>query len=107
MKQNLLGVAPEDIEKYGAVSEQVVRQMAFGARKVSGSDYAIATSGIAGPGGGTGEKPVGTVWMAWSGPSDVVESKLFRFGKERNRNIIRVSETALIELMQMIKMGKL
>jgi nicotinamide-nucleotide amidase len=107
MKQNLLGVTPEDIEKYGAVSEQVVRQMALGARKVSGSDYAIATSGIAGPGGGTGEKPVGTVWMAWSGPSGAVESKLFSFGKERNRNIVRVSETALIELMQMMKKGKL
>jgi nicotinamide-nucleotide amidase len=103
MKQKFLGVCKVDIEQYGAVSEQVVSQMALGACKITGSDYAIATSGIAGPGGGTDEKPVGTVWMAWAGPHEKVRSKMFRFGKNRERNIQRTSETALVELIQMMK----
>ncbi|MFO8000291.1 MAG: CinA family nicotinamide mononucleotide deamidase-related protein [Marinilabilia sp.] len=107
MKQNLLGVTASDIEKDGAVSGRVVEQMAISIRKLTGSDYAIATSGIAGPGGGSGEKPVGTVWMAWAGPGEKVVSRVYRFGKDRERNIIRTSETALIELMQMMKKGKI
>lgn len=107
MKEQLLGVNGKDLERFGAVSQQVVEQMAGGARKVTGADYAIATSGIAGPGGGTREKPVGTVWIAWAGPHNDVLSKCFQFGKVRERNILRTSETALIELMQMIKQGKL
>ncbi|PWE00126.1 CinA family nicotinamide mononucleotide deamidase-related protein [Marinilabilia rubra] len=107
MKQQLLGVKPEDIQEFGAVSEPVVEQMALGALKATGSDYAIATSGIAGPEGGTEQKPVGTVWMAWAGPGKKVVSKVFRFGKDRERNIVRTGETALIELMQRIKEGVL
>jgi nicotinamide-nucleotide amidase len=103
MKKNLLGVNNGDLKKYGAVSEQV----AMGARKVTEADYAVATSGIAGPGGGTDEKPVGTVWIAWAGPGNLVVSKIFRFGKDRERNIVRTAETALIELMQMMKKGDL
>ena len=63
-KRDVLGVNYDDIMSYGAVSETVVRQMAEGARRISGADYAISTSGIAGPTGGSKEKPVGTVWMA-------------------------------------------
>lgn len=103
MKQSLLGVSPADIEKHGAVSSAVVEQMALGIQKTTGADYAIATSGIAGPGGGTDEKPTGTVWIGWAGPGEKVVSKVFRLGKERSRNIVRTSETALIELMQMMK----
>ncbi len=105
MKRNLLGVDEVDLEKYGAVSQQVVEQMARGAKKATGSGYAIATSGVAGPGGGTEAKPVGTVWIAWAGPDGSVISKIFRFGRDRQRNIVRTSETALIELMQMMKKG--
>ena len=63
-KERLLGVLPETLEKYGAVSQQTATQMAQGAKKVSGSDIAVSVTGIAGPGGGTEEKPVGLVYIA-------------------------------------------
>jgi PncC family amidohydrolase len=63
VKQSMLGVFPETLADHGAVSEAVVRQMARGVKERMGTDYAIATSGIAGPSGGSKEKPVGTVWM--------------------------------------------
>ena len=65
IKQSVLGVSQESLDAGGAVSESVVRQMATGAMERSGADYAIAVSGIAGPDGGTRDKPVGTVWLAW------------------------------------------
>jgi nicotinamide-nucleotide amidase len=66
-KQEMLGVRPETLERWGAVSEQTVREMAEGALRHSHADVAVAVSGIAGPGGGTPDKPVGTVWLAWAG----------------------------------------
>ncbi len=65
-KQALLGVRPATLESYGAVSESTVREMAEGVLDLSGADCAVAVSGIAGPSGGSAEKPVGTVWFAWS-----------------------------------------
>lgn len=65
IKSTVLGVAPQTLEEQGAVSEEVVIQMAKGAMDRSGADYAIAVSGIAGPDGGSADKPVGTVWLAW------------------------------------------
>jgi len=65
-KTSLLGVDPATIDEHGAVSEQVVSEMAVGALAQSGADYAVAVSGIAGPDGGTAEKPVGTVWFGWA-----------------------------------------
>ncbi len=101
VKQQLLGVQSEDLIKSGAVSQPVVEQMAIGAKKALGTDYAISTSGIAGPDGGTDEKPVGTVWIAVSGPNKTVSQK-FQFGNIRERNIIRSSEMALVMLKNMV-----
>lgn len=88
IKQRLLDVSPEDIEAYGAVSKTVVEQMAIGAKKHLKTDFALATSGIAGPDGGTPEKPVGTVWIALASESGVVSEK-FLFGNNRQRNTQR------------------
>jgi nicotinamide-nucleotide amidase len=80
-KIDVLGVSPDTIETHGAVSLQTVRQMAAGARKVANATYAIATSGIAGPDGGTDEKPVGTVCIGLSGPEGVTGQRFyFPFG---------------------------
>jgi len=89
-----LGVNQQVLAEFGAVSKQVVEQMANGILKVTGSDFAIATSGIAGPDGGSDEKPVGTVWIAVAGKGGMF-SKDFKFGDNRERNIIRASLTAL------------
>ncbi len=71
-KARLLGVDAEAIRRHGAVSEEVARQMAEGARRATGADYALATTGIAGPAGGTPEKPVGTVWIALATPTRTI-----------------------------------
>lgn len=86
IKSKALDVDPSLIEEHGAVSGEVVRSMAEGGRKALGVDWCIATSGIAGPDGGTDEKPVGLVWIAVSGP-DGTEAKEFRFGNRRDTNI--------------------
>ena len=94
IKENILGVNPEMILKFGAVSEQVAKEMAVSVRKVFNSDFALATTGIAGPDGGSEEKPVGTVWIAVASENDVIAQK-FIFGDNRERNISRSSQTAL------------
>ena len=94
IKQNLLGVSADSLEKQGAVSEQVVCEMAEGVRNKLKADFAVATSGIAGPTGGTEEKPIGTVWIAVSSPDKTISEK-FVFGDNRERNIIRSSQSAL------------
>lgn len=102
IKENILGVSHEDLEKHGAVSETVVKQMALGAKAKFGTDYAIATSGIAGPGGGTEDKPVGTTWIAIAGPKGVLAKK-YHFGEHRGRNIRRAALTALFLLKKTIE----
>jgi len=94
IKSELLGVRPETLEKHGAVSREVVTEMAESARLKLKTDYNIAVSGIAGPAGGTDEKPVGTVWIALAGPEGT-ETELFHFGEHRGRNIRRAALAAL------------
>ena len=86
IKKRQLGVSSQTLEDFGAVSEQVVIEMANGVKSAMNVDYTIATSGIAGPNGGTTEKPVGTVWIAISTPNGVL-TKLKRFGNNREKNI--------------------
>lgn len=94
LKQSVLGVKPETLEQYGAVSGETVTEMAEGAIKHFGSSYAIAVTGIAGPDGGTIEKPVGTVWI---GVSNGVKTQIkkFTFGNKRVQNIERSAISAL------------
>lgn len=93
-KHNILGVDPAVIERYGAVSEEVARQMAEGVRRIGSSDYAVATTGIAGPSGGSAEKPVGTVWMAVAGPQRTT-TLLKQCGTDRGQIIDRASAYAI------------
>ncbi|MEZ4941040.1 MAG: CinA family nicotinamide mononucleotide deamidase-related protein [Saprospiraceae bacterium] len=86
MKTKLLGVRPDTLIKFGAVSEETVREMAAGALKTLHADVALAVSGIAGPGGGTDEKPVGTVWMA-VGDRERIVARKHVFGRDRLKNI--------------------
>jgi len=102
LKQSILNVSPDTLEEFGAVSEETVRAMAFGALNNFKSDYCIAVSGIAGPGGGTVEKPVGTVWIAVGGHKKVVTTK-FNFGSRRQQNIERSAVNALIMLFKLLK----
>ena len=101
VKEQVLGVQHDILVQHGAVSEQTVRQMAEGVRTMMHTDYAIATSGIAGPTGGTPDKPVGTVWIAWATPTGT-EAQCFHFGVAREREQIthRAVTTALVKLIQ-------
>ena len=102
VKQQVLGVHPESLQNYGAVSEVVVREMAEGVRALMHTDYAIATSGIAGPDGGSAEKPVGTVWIAWATPNGTT-AECFHLGKLREQVTDRACLRALIGLLKQIR----
>jgi len=102
VKVNVLNVLSDDIQLYGAVSRQVVEQMADNVRRLLKTDYALATSGIAGPDGGTAEKPVGLVWISVSSPKGVV-SREFKFGNVRIQNIERTAQTAMLMLKEVIE----
>jgi nicotinamide-nucleotide amidase len=102
VKQHVLGVSENTLMQYGAVSQQVVEQMAAGALRVLGCDWAIATSGIAGPGGGTSEKPVGTIWIAIANCNKII-SKQFSFNTTREQNIQRTVNMALAFLLDALR----
>lgn len=102
VKINILGVKKESIEAQGVVSEEVVAQMAEGARKAIGTDCAIATSGIAGPSGATPNKPVGTVCIAIATPERTIAST-YHFPGTRDRVIDRASTTAITLLAMALK----
>ena len=101
VKTNLLGVSQKTLDTSGAVSESTVRQMAEGVRELLHTDYAIATSGIAGPTGGTAEKPVGTVWIAWATPEGT-KAHCYHFGAAREREQItqRAVTAALVGMVE-------
>lgn len=101
VKLDVLKVNPSDLIEYGAVSQKVVEQMAQGARSLLKTDYAIATSGIAGPTGGSDEKPIGTVWISVCSAETNI-SREFRFGKLREQNIIRSTQAALLLLKEIL-----
>ena len=94
VKTGVLGVDPEVIEKYGAVSSECVAQMAEGVRRLTGSDFSVATSGIAGPGGGSETKPVGLVWIGVSSQKGTETLKMV-FRGDRKRNMERFAASAL------------
>ncbi|MBQ3536490.1 MAG: competence/damage-inducible protein A [Alistipes sp.] len=103
-KRDILGVNYDDIMRYGAVSEQVARQMAEGAQRITGADYAIATTGIAGPTGGSTQKPVGTVWIAVATPQGTIAT-LRPSGTDRSQIINRASAYAIEMLYKELKKG--
>lgn len=102
VKHNVLGVSEESLMQHGAVSREVVEQMALGAIRTLGCNCAVATSGIAGPGGGTPEKPVGTVWIAAALDKHVI-SECYHFGMVRDQNIQRAANMALLMLLHLLQ----
>ena len=97
-KQNLLHVQAETLQQYGAVSEETVIEMVKGAIDAFGTDYAVATSGIAGPTGGSHDKPVGTVWVAAGNKENVVTLKICEDnGREQNVH------NATVKVMQLLR----
>ena len=102
VKREVLGVSQEILMKHGAVSSECVAAMAEGVRNLTGSDFAVATSGIAGPGGGSEAKPVGLVWI---GVSSQVGTETFKliFNSDRKRNIERFTSSALHKILKKIE----
>jgi len=99
-KQELLDVPAQTLETFGAVSETTVQAMARGVLAHSHAQWALAISGIAGPGGGRPDKPVGTVWLAWAGPGGWHLSRRYQFEGDRNRVRQQAVQTALEVLRQ-------
>ncbi|MCK6649582.1 MAG: nicotinamide-nucleotide amidohydrolase family protein, partial [Bacteroidia bacterium] len=102
IKEKELGVSKSVLESQGAVSQPVVEQMAKAIREKYKTDYSISASGIAGPSGGTDEKPVGTVWIAVATPDKVISEK-FLFGNNRERNIQKTAQAALNMLRKQLE----
>jgi nicotinamide-nucleotide amidase len=99
VKEKILGVRSETLKQHGAVSEAVAREMAAGARKKFGADFAVAVTGIAGPAGGTEDKPLGTVFVALAGAFGmVVERRINSYGREKFKEV--TAEQALEMLRQ-------
>jgi nicotinamide-nucleotide amidase len=101
-KVEMLGVDPALIARFGAVSEPVVRAMAQGALQHSQAQVAVAVTGVAGPGGGTADKPVGTVWIGWATP-DGVNCELRNFGGDRTAVRAGTTQRALEGLLLLLR----
>lgn len=94
-KQALLGVRPQTLEEHGAVSRETVVEMVSGALVNSGASVAVAVTGIAGPGGGSADKPVGTVWIGWKRRGGYARAEVFHFGGDRDAVRRQTVATAL------------
>jgi len=94
IKHNVLGVSQENLDKYTAVSEAVVKEMALGAKRLTKSDFAVSTSGIAGPTGSTSENPIGTVWFGIASPDNVIALRMI-FSGTRKEVIAKATIKAL------------
>ncbi len=105
IKEKQLQIPNSIIEKHGAVSEEVAKLMAKNARKIIGTTYAISTTGIAGPSGGTKEKPVGTIWIGFAS-EDIVFAKKYQFGDQRERNITWAVQTSLNTIRRILIKNK-
>ncbi len=103
MKQSVLGVSADSLAQFGAVSQEVAGQMVEGVARITGADVAIATTGIAGPDGGTPEKPVGTIWIGIK-VFDEIRVERFRFGNVREANIVRFTNQAMLMAAEMISL---
>ena len=102
-KQDMLGVNAQTLQRYGAVSEQIVIEMAQGALKNSRASLSMAVSGIAGPSGGSEEKPVGTVWFAWSKEGQTTITQVHHFAGERESVRLQSVKQAILGLIQLAK----
>ena len=100
-KEQILGVDQKILDSFGAVSEEVVEQMAAGALKSSGADYAIAVTGIAGPDGGSEQKPVGTVWICWLTP-EITRVEKYQLQGDRQAIRQQVIKISLQELLHQL-----
>ena len=101
-KQALLGVRPQTLEEHGAVSRETAIEMVSGALVHSGATVAVAVTGIAGPGGGTGDKPVGTVWIAWKRRGGYPQAQVFHFDGDRDAVRRRTVSEALAGLERLL-----
>lgn len=101
VKASALGVSPDTLEKYSAVSEQTVREMAEGVRNRLNTDYAVATTGVAGPGGGTPDNPVGTVWVAIASATQTLAKKM-KYGDRRTQTIDRATNEVYSSLIKLV-----
>lgn len=104
IKESVLGVNPQTLVEYGAVSKEVVEEMALGVQRIMKVDYALATSGVAGPSGGSIDKPVGTVWTAIATPFGVQSIK-YQMGTERLWNIKRSASAVLLDLLHVLELN--
>lgn len=102
-KIELLGVGAKTIDTFGAVSEETAKEMVEGALHNSNANTGIAITGIAGPAGGTPEKPVGTVWIAWAGPTFSTQAEVMTFTGDREKIRLSSIEWALVKLVALLK----
>ncbi len=104
-KRDLLGVPATVLDSHGAVSEETARAMVIGLLARAPVQWGVAVTGIAGPGGGSRDKPVGTVWIAWAGPGGSVEARVFRFEGDRDAVRRQTATAALQGLLERMPHG--
>jgi len=105
-KQSMLGVKPQTLAEHGAVSKAVVKEMATGAVAHSNAQLAVAVSGVAGPDGGTPDKPVGCVWVAWALDGQTTDATCFHFQGDRESVRYQTVEVAVVGILDRLLEGK-